>query len=223
MLKLDLHIHSHYSEDAEGSPKEIIKILKKRKLDGAAITDHNTIKGSLEALKLRTKDFIVIPGVEVSTKDGHVIALGVKEDFPRDLSLEETIDLIIDEGGIIVVPHLFRMLSGIKVDKLIEIKNKISVIEVFNSCSTAKSNIKSMEIAKKLNLGGTGGSDSHVANYVGYGYTVFNTTDYSIDSLIAEIENKKTWGEGSVLPLAYRRDRVIKSIRQFFQRGLKRI
>jgi predicted metal-dependent phosphoesterase TrpH len=51
MLKLDLHVHSHYSEDATGSPKEIMKVLIKKNIMGAAITDHNSIKGSLQALK----------------------------------------------------------------------------------------------------------------------------------------------------------------------------
>ena len=53
MLKLDLHIHSQYSEDATGSPKDIIKILKKKGLQGMAITDHNTIEGSLKSLQIK--------------------------------------------------------------------------------------------------------------------------------------------------------------------------
>ena len=52
MLKLDLHIHSQYSEDAIGSPEEIIKSLQKKGLQGMAITDHNTVEGGLKALKL---------------------------------------------------------------------------------------------------------------------------------------------------------------------------
>ena len=98
MLKLDLHIHSQYSEDGAGSPKEIIKILQKKGLHGMAITDHNTVRGGLESLKVAPKDFIVIPGIEVSTKDGHIIGLNVKEDIPRRLTSGETIDKIIEQG-----------------------------------------------------------------------------------------------------------------------------
>ena len=57
MIKLDLHIHSHYSEDGIGSPKEIIKNLKKRGLNGMSITDHNSVEGSLKALKYILKNF----------------------------------------------------------------------------------------------------------------------------------------------------------------------
>ena len=223
MLKLDLHIHSKYSEDALGSPREIIKILQKKGLHGMAITDHNNIEGSLNALKIKPKEFIVIPGVEISTLDGHMIALNVKENIPRGLSVEETVDKIIDLGGTPVVPHLFRSMSGIKKNKLKEILNKISAIEVFNACSVPQSNLKTMKVAKQYNLGGIGGSDSHVPEYVGYGYTMVDTTENSIDTIISMINKKKTWGEGTTLPLCYRRDRMIKSIKQFFQRGFKRI
>jgi len=223
MLKLDLHIHSKYSEDGEGSPKEIIKLLQKKGLNGMAITDHNNIEGGLKALKVAPKDFIVIPGIEISALEGHIIALNVKENIPRKLSVEETVEKIIDSGGTPIVPHLYRSMSGIKKSNLDKIKKNISAIEVFNACSVPQSNLKTAKLAKKLKLGGTGGSDSHIPKYVGYGYTTVNTTSFSIDDIILEIEKKKTWGEGNTLSLGYRRDRMIKSVRQFFQRGFKRI
>jgi len=223
LIKLDLHIHSQYSEDGIGSPKEIIKYLKKRGLQGMAITDHNSIEGSLRALKVAPKDFIVITGLEISSLDGHIIALDVKENIKREMTIEETVERIIDLGGIPIVPHLFRNMSGIKEEKLLMIKKKLSAIEVFNSCSVYRSNLRTANCAKELNLGGTGGSDSHVPEYVGYGYTIVNTSDFSKDSVISEIKKRKTWGEGIVLPLDYRSDRMIRSVKQFFQRGFKRI
>ena len=67
MIKLDLHIHSQYSEDGIGSPKEIIKILQKKGLQGMAITDHNNLEGSLKAKEVAPKDLVKIvkPGVEL--------------------------------------------------------------------------------------------------------------------------------------------------------------
>jgi predicted metal-dependent phosphoesterase TrpH len=223
MLKLDLHIHSQYSEDGIGSPKEIIKNLKKKGLQGMAITDHNSVEGSLKALKVAPKDFIVIPSLEISTADGHMMALDIKENIQRELSIEETVEKIFDLGGTPIVPHLYRNMSGVKKEKLQLFHKKISSIEVFNSCSVYQTNLKTAKVAKEFNLGGTGGSDSHDPVYVGYGYTVVNSTDFSKDSIISEINKKKTWGEGKVLPLSYRRDRMLKSVKQFFQRGFKRI
>jgi len=223
MLKLDLHIHSQYSEDGTGTHLEIAKILKKKGLNGMAVTDHNTVEGGLSALKVTTKDFVVIPGVEISTKDGHIIALNIKENIPRSLTVEETVEKIIDKGGIPIVPHLYRSLSGIKEKKLKKIIKKVPAIEVFNSCSVLQTNLRTMKIAKKYNLGGTGGSDSHIPSFVGEAYTLVDTNNFNIDSIISSIEKKKTWGEGKTLDLNYRRDRMIKSVKQFFERGFKRI
>ncbi|GAH17000.1 unnamed protein product, partial [marine sediment metagenome] len=119
--------------------------------------------------------------------------------------------------------HLFRKMSGIKKEKLSSIYKKIPAMEVFNGCSLPKTNIKTAKIARELKLGGTGGSDAHDPSYVGYGYTSVELSDVEIDTLLSEINNKKTWGEGKTIPLEVRRDRMLKSIRQFFQRGFKRI
>ncbi len=222
-LKLDLHVHSCYSEDAQGSPKEIIKILQKKGFHGMSITDHNSVKGSLEAIKLKPKDFIIVPGIEISTADGHFIALGIKENIPRDLSVEETVEKILDEGGVPVVPHLFRKMSGIKKKRLKIIHKKIPAMEVFNGCSLPKTNRKTVEIAKEFNLGGTGGSDSHEPLYAGYGYTTIKSTDLSVDAILSEIIKKQTWGEGTTIPLQVRKERMLKSIKQYFIRGFRRI
>lgn len=223
MIKLDLHIHSQYSEDATGSPKEIIKLLQKKGLHGMAITDHNSIKGSLEALKLKPKDFVIVPGVEISTADGHLLALGIKENITRNLPVEETVEKILDKGGIPIVPHLFRKMSGIKREKLETIYKKIPAIEVFNGCSLSRTNIKTAKIAREFNLGGMGGSDAHDPLYAGYGYTIIESTDMNVNSILSELNKKKTWGEGTTIPLQVRRNRMLKSIKQFFQRGFKRI
>ena len=160
MMKLDLHIHSQYSEDAFGSPKEIMKSVKKKGLQGMAITDHNTVKARQNVLALNSKDFIAIPGIEISTKDGHLLGLNVSTVIPSKLSVQETVELVYDDGGIPIVPHLYRNMSGIKPEKLSLIQNKITAIEVFNGCSQLKTNLKTGELAEQLNLGGTGGSPS---------------------------------------------------------------
>lgn len=223
MLKLDLHVHSMYSEDANGRIEDILKTIQKKGLHGVAITDHNTVKGALKAMQLAPKDMLVIPGIEISTSEGHILGLNITEDVPRNLSLEETIENIYSLGGIPVVPHLYRKMSGIKKDNLLRIYQKIPAMEVFNGCSLPKTNRKTTKIARELKLGGTGGSDTHDFLYAGCAYTVVKTTDCSLDTVLGELEKKKTWGEGITMPLPYRRDRMLKSIKQFFQRGFKRI
>jgi predicted metal-dependent phosphoesterase TrpH len=223
MLKVDMHLHSCFSNDGMGTPQDLIKSLKKRGLQGMALTDHNTISGYRTVQQVVPNDFLVIPSVEISTADGHLLAINVTETIQAGLSVEETVERIIDAGGEPIVPHLFRLLSGIKKDKLKRIQTKISAIEVFNGCSVPNTNLKTAKVAHALNLGGTGGSDSHDPFYAGYAYTVIDSTDLRIDTILSEIKKKKTWGEGVTMPLAYRRDRMVLSVRQYVQRGFKRI
>jgi predicted metal-dependent phosphoesterase TrpH len=223
-LKLDLHVHSMYSDDAIGTPKEIMKSIQQKGLDGFALTDHNTVNGALKAAKdLTTNDFLIIPGIEISTKDGHLLGLDVDTAIPRGLPVHETVDLIYENGGIPIVPHLYRNMSGIKKEKLMPIHNHLDAIEVYNGCSQPKTNNRTGKVAKQLNLGGTGGSDSHMPQYAGYAYTTIDTVELSIDTVLSEIKKGNTWGTGKTLPLSYRQERMIRSVKQFFQRGLKRI
>jgi predicted metal-dependent phosphoesterase TrpH len=223
MLKIDMHVHSCFSKDGVGTPQDLIKALKKRGLQGMALTDHNTVEGYLSVQHELPDDFLILPSVEISTADGHLLALNVKENIPAGASIEETVERVLDAGGEPIVPHLFRLLSGIKPSKLETIKHKISAIEVFNGCSIPSSNLKTAKIAHAFHLGGTGGSDSHDPTYAGYAYTVVDSTDLRIDSVLSEIRKKKTWGAGVTMPLAYRRDRMVLSIRQYVTRGFKRI
>lgn len=224
MIKIDLHVHSMYSDDATGSPKEIMKSVQQKGLHGFALTDHNTVNGAVKAAKkLSSNTFIIIPGTEISTKDGHLLGLNIKKTIPKGLPVNETVEYIYEAGGIPIVPHLYRNMSGIKKEKLLHIKQKIDAIEVYNGCSQPKTNIKTAHVARKLGMGGTGGSDSHMPQYAGYAYTQINSTALTIDDIIKEIEKKNTWGTGKTLPFSYRQNRMIRSIKQFFQRGLKRI
>ena len=223
MLKLDLHVHSCFSDDAFGTPQELISSLRKKGIHGMALTDHNTTKAWMTIQKELPEDFLVIPSMEISTADGHLLALNITETIKRGLPIEETVECVIEAGGEPIVPHLFRLLSGIKTAKLRTIQNRISAIEVFNGCSTPNTNLKTAQIAREYHLGGTGGSDSHDPSYAGYAYTVVDSTDMHIDTVLSEIRKKKTWGEGRTMPLSYRRDRMVLSIRQYVQKGFKRV
>ena len=75
MLRYDLHMHTTYSRDGAIRPADAIRIAKKRKLDGIAITDHNTIRGGMEAQKLPPNGLDIICGAEMKTDRGDVIGL----------------------------------------------------------------------------------------------------------------------------------------------------
>ena len=79
-LKIDLHIHSKYSFDCLLSIEKIIKIAKKKGLDGFAIIDHNTVKGGLSAKSIKT-DLVIIPGAEIETELGEITGYFLSEEI----------------------------------------------------------------------------------------------------------------------------------------------
>ena len=81
-MKYDLHNHTYYSKCSNLKPEILIKAAKKKGMDGIAVTDHNTMKGALEARKLnKDKDFEVILGEEIGTNFGDVIGLYLKKEI----------------------------------------------------------------------------------------------------------------------------------------------
>jgi predicted metal-dependent phosphoesterase TrpH len=167
MAKYDLHIHSSFSSDGTMDTKTIIKLAIKRHLDGIAITDHNTIKGGLEAKKYETKDFKVIVGSEIMTDQGEVIGLFLSE----EINAKKLLDVIYEikaQDGIIVIPHPFDKMRHSALHPNDEYASIIDCIEVFNSrCVFQRYNDKAVEYANKHNLPFVAGSDAHFENEIG--------------------------------------------------------
>lgn len=164
-MKYDLHTHSKYSSDGWMDVKTMIKTSMKCDLSGIAVTDHNTIKGGLEAQKmkyeLKIDNFEVIVGSEISTERGEVLGLFLSEEIKSRVYLE-VIDEIKDQDGLIVIPHPFDNLrdNGIKPDE--KDVNLIDFVEVLNSrCLNKKYNEEALRFTEKYGLKSVAGSDAH--------------------------------------------------------------
>jgi predicted metal-dependent phosphoesterase TrpH len=222
-MKLDIHIHSSYSNDGTASPTEILKHAKKKNLDGIAITDHNEIKGSLKLWEGNKghSDFLVIPGMEVSTSEGHVLALGISQPVPKELSPKETIEKVEDLGGLAVVSHPYRFWSGMGEENVR--KSGFEAIEVANSRSLKKENIRATKLARELGCGMTGGSDCHTLDHLGDAYTVINTSSYKMEDILKEIRTGKTKGEGTFRTASETPKYAASCVYLWLKRGMKRI
>jgi len=141
-------------------------------LNGIAITDHDTIKGGLEARNINNDpNFVVIVGCEILTDVGDIIGLFLSKEI-KSRDYEGVIKEIKDQNGIIVLPHPYR---GHKLNsKIIE---NVDAIEVFNSRNNENENIKALKLAKKYNKPILTGSDAHFAIEIGNATTVIKGSD----------------------------------------------
>ena len=197
-LRIDLHVHTCYSHDAITTPMEVLACAKKRGLNGIAITDHNTLAGASQLAGNR--ELIVIPGIEVETSRGHVLALNVASPVPPKLSLSETIQRIHDVDGIAIASHprdVYRGMRGIERSSSLG----FDAIEVVNSAAFPffLSTYFSRRLAARLNLPQTAGSDSHLPNTIGLAHTLVDS-DPEIDEILRAIRKGKITPCGKPVP-----------------------
>ena len=222
-MRIDIHVHSSHSNDGSVPPKEILKHAKKIGLGGIAITDHNEIKGSLALWKeyKDAKDFAVLPGLEVSTSEGHVLALGVTEPVSRDLSPRETIEKITELGGLAIAPHPYRFWSGLGEETVR--KSGFEVLEVANSRSLKKENRRAKILAEELKCGETGGSDCHSLIHLGRTWTELDNPSFDMDDILEDIRKGNTKGQGAYRKFSETPKYAVSCVYLWLRRGMKRM
>ena len=168
-LKVDMHTHSEYSPDSRTPLRAQVAAIKAAGLHVVCATDHNTIEGALRLREL-AEGFRVIVGEEVSTRDGEIIGLFIEKPIPRDLSAEETIARIHDQGGLVSVPHPFsrNRMFHLRRAVLERVWRDVDCIEVFNAREAfTGDNVRAAAFARDKGLPGAAGSDAHRASEIG--------------------------------------------------------
>jgi len=166
LLKYDLHVHSNILSMWNIRTEVIIKLAIKKGLNGIAITDHDTIKGGVECKKFETDSLKVIIGCELNTRQGEIIGLFLTEEI-RSRDINEAIDEIHAQGGLVTVPHPFDKMRRSTLRHLSDHVGKIDAIEVFNARCILVDTIKRLRVCKEKNISATAGSDAHYANEIG--------------------------------------------------------
>lgn len=203
MLSVELHTHSSLSYDGRDPVDLILEQAAAVGLDAIAITDHDEIDASLEAANRAPEyDLVGIPGIEISSKAGHILGLGVEEAVPPGLSYGETLETIRSQGGIAVVPHPFQesrhgVMARITREELAE----ADAIEVYNSrLLTGRANRQAERFADDHDLPMTAGSDAHISEMVGQAVTRVDTDQQSAEAILTAIGEGKTSVEGKRTP-----------------------
>ena len=210
-IKADLHVHSNYSRDSMITPKDLVYYAKKRGLTAVAVTDHNQIEGSLKIAK--ETNFLIIPGMEVSSGDGHIVALNVKELIPRGLSAGETVDRIHKAGGVAVAVHPYAWFKGSLTSHVREAK--FDAVETLNASAFPfnRCKRKAETLAQELNLPRTGGTDAHFAPTIGFGWTAIES-EGTVEAIVRAIVDGKCKPFGQAVPFTLTLQRQYQLIRR---------
>lgn len=197
----DLHLHTTHSSDGTAPVTAVLRRAKEIGLDVIAITDHDEIRGSLEALELASHHGIeVIPGSEITTAEGDLLALFVTEKIPAGLPLIETILQVRGRGGVCIAPHPMaggmgmKSLSAVSILRALrnpEAAETLLAIETYNGTTIDRmSNHYARIFANGLHIAQTGSSDAHVLDTVGFGVTEFEGK--TADDLLKALRERTT-------------------------------
>lgn len=207
MGKADTHLHTSYSgftkygllkfPESVISPETHVDNARRLGYDVIAITDHNEVEGGFIAQKYARKlnDIEVIVGDEVMTKDGEVIGLGLTEYIKPMMSVEETVDVIREQGALAIAPHPFSFhVRGLQ-EKIFDVK--LDAIETING---GHPDAYSNWFAKRVfdafpgKWASTSSSDAHSLYTFGFNWTEFEGN--TADDFIKAVKNKTTVPKG---------------------------
>lgn len=171
--KIDFHTHSVYSNDAFTSMSQLSWFFKRFPDVVLAITDHDEIRGALAAKEAFGERIIV--GEEIKTKQGEIIGLFLNNYIKPGIDVEETIDVVHRQGGLVMVPHPFKQHgksdSPLLREMLFKLHNQFDLIEIFNARNrTPGANESAIAYAEKYNKAQVVGSDAHAIYELGRTY-----------------------------------------------------
>ncbi|MDX2006867.1 MAG: PHP domain-containing protein [Meiothermus sp.] len=172
MFRVDLHCHSEASADCRTPVREFPTRCAARGIAVQAITDHDQIWGAqlLQELCADNPALTVIVGEEISTRDGEIIGLFLRERVPPGLSAEETVANIRAQGGLVLIPHAFDPLKRFHIhpQALEHIADQVDIVETFNShISSPRWNLRALEWAESRGKLKSAGSDAHTLDRIG--------------------------------------------------------
>lgn len=216
-MRFEFHCHSNYSKgtlvpyEALPDPAAIIAQANRIGLTGIALTDHNSVSGWKEATQEAKKQGIIfIPGEEITTASGHLLALGITEFIPPGMPVPETVDAVHDQGGIAIGDHPFDLKGdGMKW----EIRH-VDAVEVHNALNIDKLSNRFAETqARKLRKPMVAGSDAHTLEMIGIAPNILEAQ--TLDEVLRAVKKGRIAFERGYIPLelliVWARERFVRS------------
>jgi predicted metal-dependent phosphoesterase TrpH len=205
--RADIHIHTRASDGIATARQVLDYVARRGHLHVIAITDHDTLDASLWAYSQRDRyPFDIIPGVEVTALEGHVLALWVTQPIPKRLSVAETAAAVHEQGGIAILAHpgepmiAGRYLLRYLRDPEVLLSWGIDAIEAYNAGTmTPGNNVLARRICAQLPLPVVGNSDAHTLSAIGRGRTHFDGRTAA--DFRAALARGRTAAEGESWPI----------------------
>ena len=200
---IDIHTHTYpTSDDSILTPEDLIAKAKRIGLDGVCITDHDRFWDPRDIHALSRKhDYLVLPGCEVTTEEGHLLVYGLQEYIFGMHKASYVRELVEEAGGAMVVAHpyrrFYRKQAHTSEEAYQEMLNRacrnrvfglIEAVEIFNGRGSDEENHFAGDIAERFGLPATGASDAHSIEQVGTYATRFYEPVRDIDDFIAELK-----------------------------------
>jgi predicted metal-dependent phosphoesterase TrpH len=214
-IRADLHVHTTFSKDSLITPKDLVYYSKKNGLNAVAVTDHNYLDGAYKIAK--ETDFLIIPGMEVSSSQGHIVALNVNELIPKGLTAVETVERIHRAGGVAIACHPYVYFKGCLREAVC---GSFDAIEVINARAFPfKSSVKKAEeAAKRFDLSRVAGTDAHYGPQIGYGNTTIDVYEPSVEAITKAIVAGQCQPHGRPVPIVMNAKQQILRIRRMVKK-----
>ncbi len=215
----DLHMHSRKS-DGSLTPLQIenyhtsmnehyLNRGKQKFRDIIGISDHDTIEGVLQAAEMVYKSGnmaapIIIVNEEITSRQGHIVAVNIKKAVAPGMSVEDTITAIHEQGGLAVAAHpytgwyqVFRQFKDMRGVQDLIYEHDFDAVEVLNGNVVLwqANMIAKNRLADTDRFALVGSSDAHYSNAFS-AYTHFPGT--TVADLYGAIKDKTTEACGKV-------------------------
>ena len=183
--KADLHVHTAIG-DGMASPRQVLEYVEaETDLDIIAITDHDDLRGAMETREAWARGsyrFQVVPGMEVTAIEGHILALFVEEPLPSLRPAAEVLEAVHRQGGLAIAAHplswLTRSLGKRALERIAAAKLEgvyLDGLETANQSPGARVGLKKAAALnrERYHLAEVGGSDAHFLKAIGSAYTEY--------------------------------------------------
>jgi len=195
MMTFDLHIHTtRHSPDSELHPLDLVRRARELGLDGIVITEHDWLWTEAELAELRQAGggLVVLGGIEVTAREGHMLVYGVENPFalPRGIGVAALCREVRAQGGAVVAAHPFRW--GQRFDDIIrQHEPELDGLEVMSSNMDTDGRRRAADLVRRHSWVGLGCSDAHHEKVVGACYTQFAVPIRNNRDLVQAIRARK--------------------------------